>query len=170
MVRDRCARISRCKIERKKGERKGRMKRKKKIKRKNKKKTLYGPAIPKGDHRKLNISSEKWRFLLINFFQYRVEFLLNGQQLKQWLEGWNTQRKVMCKFSLRVAVPFPRQGETKARQRQRKPDTNRVPWRHFFARKCIMTVLLVNPFCRLFRQFWSVRVVTYFHVKKQDAE
>ena len=35
------------------------MKRKKKIKRKNKKKTLYGPAIPKGDHRKLNISSEK---------------------------------------------------------------------------------------------------------------
>ena len=36
--------------------------------------------------------------------------------------------------SLRVAVPFFRQGETEARQRLRKPEANRVPWRHSFAR------------------------------------
>ena len=67
----------------KKRKRKEERKRKKKIKKKNKKKTLYPSAIPKEDHRKFNISSEKLRFLLINFFSCRVEFLLNGQQLKQ---------------------------------------------------------------------------------------
>ena len=88
----------------------------KKIKKKNKKKTLNPSVIPKGDHRKLNISSEKWKFLLINFFQYRVEFLLNGQQLKQWLEGWNTQRKVMCRFSLRVVQHYPSPAKVKRRR------------------------------------------------------
>ena len=41
--------------------------------------------------------------------------------------------------SLRVAVPSSRQGDTEARQRLRKPETNRVPWRPSFARKYIMT-------------------------------
>ena len=32
--------------------------------------------------------------------------------------------------SLRVAVSYPRQGETEARKHLRKPDTNRVLWGH----------------------------------------
>ena len=47
------------KIKKKKEEKKGRKKKKEDKEKKNKKKTLNPSVIPKGDHRKLNISSEK---------------------------------------------------------------------------------------------------------------
>ena len=80
-------------------ERKGREKKneEEKEKRKGEENTKW-PSYSKRGLPKIECILRKWRLLLANFYQYRAEFLLNGQQLKQCLEGWSTQRKVMCKL------------------------------------------------------------------------
>ena len=75
------------------------------------------------------------------------------------------------KRSLRVAVPPPPPpGETEARQRLRKPDTNRVPRQHSFARKYIMTLNWLTPFAdSLVNSDWF-ELVIYFHISEEDDE
>ena len=72
-------------------------KEKEKEKRKEEENTKW-PSYSKRGSPKIECILRKWSLLLANFYQYRAEFLLNGQQLKQWLEGWSTQRKVTCKL------------------------------------------------------------------------
>ena len=77
------------------------------------------------------------------------------------------------KRSLLVAVPSPPPplpGETEARQCLRKPDTNRVPRQHSFARKYIMTLNWLTPFAdSLVNSDWF-ELVIYFHISEQDDE
>ena len=51
-------------------------------------------------------------------------------ELKTILSCWSQLSSLYEWASLRVAVPYPRQGETEARKHLRKPDTNRVLWGH----------------------------------------
>ena len=69
--------------------------------------------------------------------------------------------------NLRVAVPFPPppfpQGEAEAMEGLRKPDTNRVPWRHSLARKCIMTFYWLTSFADSFVNSDWLELVIYIH-------
>ena len=84
-------------MKKKKGKKMRRKERKGREKRKEEENTEW-PSYSKRGSPKIECILRKWRLLLANFNQYRAEFLLNGQQLKQWLEGWSTQRKVTCKL------------------------------------------------------------------------
>ena len=66
--------------------------------------------------------------------------------------------------------PFPRQGETEAREHLSKPDTNRVPWRHSFCKKIYNDFLLVYLFCRFVTSIlFTLSFSFYFWLKLSNA-
>ena len=66
--------------------------------------------------------------------------------------------------------PPAKKGETEARERLRKPDTNRVPWRHSFAKTRIMTFYRLTPFADSFVNSYWRELVICFHTNEQDGE
>ena len=66
--------------------------------------------------------------------------------------------------------PAKKKGETEARERLRKPDTNRVPWRHSFAKKKYNDFLSVIPFADSFVNSYWRELVICFHTNEQDGE
>ena len=67
-------------------------------------------------------------------------------------------------------TPLPPEGETEARERPRKPDTNRVPWRHSFARKYTMKFYWLTPFAYSFVNSDWLELVIHFHTNEHDGE
>ena len=61
-------------------------------------------------------------------------------------------------YSLRVAVPSPR-GKTGGRERLRKPDTNRVMWRHSFAWKYIMVSYWIKAASDTFENIYWLKQI-----------
>ena len=62
------------------------------------------------------------------------------------------------------------QGQTEARERLRKPDTNRVLKCQSFARKYIMTFYWLAPFADSFVNSDCLELVIYFRTNKQESE
>ena len=48
--------------------------------------------------------------------------------------------------------------------------TNRVPWRHSFARKCLMTFYWLTPLSDYFVNSDWLELVMYFHTNEQDSK